>query len=348
MGIYLNGDGSVYNPFVILTFAAFRQFITTDCGKGYYGAIAYDIDGEASEIAFNYYSVNPNFSLDLCGNKISNFSIVNTAGIALFDFCSMFLILNGEIDINVKNTYMENRSQGAKFENCRINLISSHPGSIGVFVNSFIYGGNGTARDGTTGSYKHGSNMNLTVNTSTFTDRFDPENYSSLKPELWVMDGASYPRIARRDIAGLVSAYAVKGVARIGNKRAQRRVRALSPIDHHEIASVISNEDGTYMLNVGYYTDNIFVSCGDDYGLPLAKNKEYVIGEIMHPTTVNGYRYVCDKAGNSGGALPSEPWSVEDLLTVGTARFKAVPVFQSMIAGPIKPRLIDLITGEPV
>lgn len=350
MSNYLKGTGTKKDPWVIHNQSALKYFFEVGILSYGYAVLSNDIDMNNVTVASDTYE-NMVCNIDGYGHAIKN---INIAGgvklqkaiwrrIRFVNLSSSWPFFQGYnnqesfvSDCEFDGIKTPSHNSYIAFTRCVARNLASNINNYYGVDNCFVVDGDYT--------------FNNFTNLTSKQDRYSESNYPALlvMPDLWVIDGYSMPRLIGQPSEFLSQAYAVKGVVRIGNQRKQRRVMGLSPSDHHEIASVISNEDGTYLLNVGYYTDNIFVSCGDDYGLPLAKNKEYVIGEIIHPITVNGYRYVCDKAGNSGDALPSEPWSVEELLTVGTARFKADPVFQPMIAGPIKPRLIDLITGDPV
>lgn len=90
------------------------------------------------------------------------------------------------------------------------------------------------------------------------------------------------------------------------------------------------------------------VATYEPYGLLPATNKAYVLDDIIHPVNPNGFRYLCTKAGNSGSVLPPEPWPTTTTLTIGASIFTPDPVYQPQLHGPIKPVLVDLITGQPV
>jgi len=181
-------------------------------------------------------------------------------------------------------------------------------------------------------------------------DKYNPSKYPSLValPELWSLDGASAPRLLAQDVAALIHEFQVHGITTIDNIPASRRVRAHAPTDFYQITQAMSGEDGSFQLNCGYYQDSVFVSASDDYGSQIKASTAYALNAVVHPDTPNGYRYVCTQAGTTDASLPAEPWDTEATLVSGTAQFAPLKVNQPIIHGPIKPVLIDLLTGEPV
>ena len=179
-------------------------------------------------------------------------------------------------------------------------------------------------------------------------DPFSASRYPNYASSVWAIDGASAPRLLRQNIANLVQGYLVKGVVKVGGVLKPRFVRALSVVDFVRINDAVAAADGSFSLKCGYYTDAVMVATYEPYGALLVASKAYVLGDIIHPATPNGFRYLCTKAGNSGTSLPPEPWSTTDTLTVGAAIFTPDPIYQPQLHGPIKPVLCDLITGLPV
>ncbi len=180
-------------------------------------------------------------------------------------------------------------------------------------------------------------------------DKYNQTNYSGLNTllELWLFDGSSAPRLIPQNVTGLIQAYIVKGITKVGGQLKSRRCRAVAPIDFNEIANIVSGVDGSYQLNCGYYSDHVYVIHSDDYGRKLTTSKAYGLDDYIHPITPNGYRYKCTTAGTSDTTLPTEPWSTTVNLISGTAIFTPEPIYkaETLLVVPV---LCDLLTGLPV
>lgn len=181
-----------------------------------------------------------------------------------------------------------------------------------------------------------------------FLDAVNRVNYSaSIDTSLWVFDGASLPRFNPRDVSALTRAYAIKGKTMIGGVPKSRMVSLHSPIDYMQFSSSMSNQsDGSYILKCGLYSDHVAVVHRDKYGSKFTSSKQYVLGDIIHPSTPNGYRYICTTAGTSAATDPTA-WPTTGTLTTGSAIFTPSPVYkpETMLVVPV---LIDLLTGLPV
>ncbi|WP_460883016.1 hypothetical protein, partial [Pseudaeromonas pectinilytica] len=178
-------------------------------------------------------------------------------------------------------------------------------------------------------------------------DPYNTSLYTALPHTRWIVDGGSYPRLAIQDTTDATQAYAVKGTTKVGGVVKARLVSGHSPIDMHQFGKTTSAADnGSYLLNCGWYTDHVAVVHRDDYGKLFVASKVYALGERIHPATPNGYAYECTKAGTSSATEPTS-WPTTGTLISGSAIFTALPVYQpeTFIAVPV---LINLITGLPV
>lgn len=183
---------------------------------------------------------------------------------------------------------------------------------------------------------------------SSLSDAVKRENYSSsIDTSLWVFDGASLPRFNHRDVSALTRAYVVKGKTMVGGIAKSRTVSLHSPVDYMQFSASMSNAlDGSYMLKCGLYSDHVAVIHRDNYGSKFTQSKSYAIGDVIHPSTPNGYRYICTTAGTSAATDPTA-WPTTGTLTTGSAIFTPSPVYkpETMLVVPV---LIDLLTGLPV
>lgn len=346
---YLKGTGSVGDPYVIHNLAAAIQFFSVDIYRsGVFAELVVDLDLSANtfnQITKTVATLNGN-GYTLTGLK--HFSNNNQAGI----FRKLTLVA-----VNWLNTFGQQGSDYITFEDVVFSggTLSCHYGYMrftrctmsGVswkylFASSWVVVDSAVLPP--TGAALPSGFTDL----RSVTDPFNPSRYPNYAPSVWAIDGASAPRLFKQNIASLVQGYLVKGVVKVGGVVKPRFVRALSVVDFARINDAVAAADGSFSLKCGFYADAVMVATYEPYGAPLVANKSYVLGDIIHPSTPNGFRYLCTKAGNSGTSFPPEPWSTTATLTVGAAIFTPDPIYQPQLHGPIKPVLCDLITGLPV
>ena len=100
--------------------------------------------------------------------------------------------------------------------------------------------------------------------------------------------------------------------------------------------------DGTFALDVGYFSEPVLVIALDDYGSTWTPNTAYSAGAIVHPADsaqYQGFVYECIQAGISGGDEPT--WWIDDGAsntgTSGTVTFRARQYFRPICHGPVQP-----------
>lgn len=349
---YLSGAGSLGGPYIIHNKTALLQWLTSDFSSATkYAALVADIDLAGSSVGNtdwrgtlegNGFAIKnaafTSFKSIYCTIKKLNFvnPIVTSLGEALG-------LYSGGV---LEDIYITGGTSGKKFiynaGGIVRRLVSNSP--LLLYGNANSYAASCYFLAGAPSTPTAGTNL---ISSPT---PFLPSNYPALTAEsnTWVVDGGSIPRLKVQDVTLLRQGYIVKGAVKIGGVKKSRFVRALSAVDFYRISDGIASADGVFMLRCGYYSDAVMVATYEPYGeLPLI-NKGYVLGDIIHPVTPNGFRYLCTKAGNSGATLPPEPWSTSAALTIGAAIFTPDPVYQPQLHGPIKPVLVDLITGQPV
>lgn len=346
---YLRGTGTAADPYVIHNAEALQKMLTVDFDGNKYFEVVNDIDCEGA--IFTYTSENgkksdANFTLNLNGFKCVNFKMKNTSQ-GIYRNCK-FKISFGVFEFSTSATYA---SYGiSEFTLTDVSF------SAGVF---FSIGDNSGScvrcffkvpfqnLSNSTHCYAIG-NATGCVNTSG--KPYDANSYPGLaeKRDRWMLDGVSYPTTIKESRNDLTTGYAVKGVTRVGNSRKSRNITILSGAYRRPIWEGRSDEEGKFLAPLYDYYDAVIPLIFDDYGYPLKKDASYIIGDVVHPSTPNGYRYICEQAGISGPTLPVEPWSVEVLLTTGTAKFRPYPVYEPKCLGPMYPAKVNLITGEKV
>ncbi|WP_322862318.1 hypothetical protein [Aeromonas allosaccharophila] len=348
---YLSGTGNLGDPYVIHNKEALLKWVNSDFSfADKYASLIADIDLTGESVG----SVAWRGSLDGNGYSIKNavfykqidcYCAIKKLGIVNPDIktsSSTLALWTGYIEDCYVTGGTPNKNILHAVNGTVRRLVSNSPSTL--LGNSNNYDASCYFLPGAPSTPLSGTNL-----ISSLTP-FSPSNYPALTKEIntWIVDGGSMPRLKAQDITFLKQGYVVKGVVKVGGVAKPRFVRALSASDFFRISDGVSAANGSFMLRCGYYTDTVMVASYELYGLPPAINKGYVTGDIIHPATPNGFRYLCTKAGNSGATLPPEPWSTSAALTIGAAIFTPDPVYQPQLHGPIKPVLVDLITGQPV
>lgn len=352
---YIKGTGTQSDPYVIHDQASLTSFLTTEIYTTCYAVLACDIDMGGAQININT-QVNAPGNLDGYGHAISNVYLKSTVSPSYIPWwkgkysriCFNNLKTSSWFPFATTGT-------NAIWENIEVNgltIESTTTHTSQAYIKSSVF--NNVNKTITTSSTKvtnsyavDGSNCptNFT-NLLTDNDKYNPSKYQ-LDPTIWFMDGYSSPRLIPISEPGLTQIYAVKGITKIGGQGRSRRCRAHSSADFKQIATANSANDGKYLLNCQRYSDHVYVTHADDYGSKMVANRPYSLGDVVHPLTPNGYRYVCTTAGATGDTLPAEPWSVSSNVIAGTAIFSPTPVYaaETMLVVPV---LYDLSTGQPV
>lgn len=348
---YLNGTGTSTDPFVIHNAAAFNYWLSNHANISsiiYYAVLVDDITVSGG---LPYYNYSWYGKLNGLGRKITG---INHSGdcqlYGSIEQCELNSCLFGDYTSpGVKGGVLRDivfsglcrglwRSSGGTIDRILFNPANS----IGAWSSTSIptpqslYQLSGLLIPGAGVVDLRASNQTLASNYPALTNN----------PNIWGVDGYSVPRLKRVNIATLTQAYAVKGVTKVGGTAKKRKCRAHSSSDFYVISSTDSNVDGAYLLNCGLYSDHVFVTHADEYGNKFAPSKPYIVGDITHPSTPNGYRYICTTAGTSSATEPTN-WPTAGTLTSGAAIFTAQPVYkpETFLAVPV---LIDLVTGLPV
>jgi len=352
---YLQGSGTSLDPYVIHNKDAFTYFLTNHIHtNGVYAVLCADIDMQGYNCS-HLYSKYINANLDGFGYALKNLTFTaygasysSTYWYALWQRCYLYNVRFAAFGLS-KGTSADGFLE-CTLENCNFPYFDAcafkYTRCVTINSSEGSRSGQSITQVGCYSAY--GQVWGGFVNTTAAP--YNPSQYPALQayPDLWALDGASFPRLIHQQTDTLTQAWGVKGLTSVDAIPSSRRVRAHSCTDFNQIATSLSGEDGTFLLNCSYYQDSVFVSASDDYGILLKASTAYALNDIIHPATPNGYRYVCTQAGTSASELPAEPWATDATLVSGTAQFAPLKVNQPLIHGPIKPVLIDLLTGEPV
>jgi len=101
-----------------------------------------------------------------------------------------------------------------------------------------------------------------------------------------------------------------------------------------------SDISGDYSVNVGEYNGPVLIHTMQDYGLPWSASTAKVIGDVVHPTTPNGYIYKATQAGNTGQAEPI--WTAEQNVSINDGSV----IYQSERL--LKPEIEGYVTPTPI
>jgi hypothetical protein len=167
------------------------------------------------------------------------------------------------------------------------------------------------------------------------------EQYANLTSPYWDIDSANKPRLIRQG-----SFYLFAGKTLVDNAPVSRDVHLLNvdPLriyaGQYRNKKIVSNSAGDF----AFYTASdapMTVLVQDHPGYPVYLNTEYALNYLLRPSTPNGFRYRCIKAGNSGGVQPPTSWPTTASITIGTAIFQPEKLAESVCYGPVTPKLVS-------
>ena len=363
---YLKGTGKQDDPYVIHNVLAWKQFFNIDKEKaGLYFEVVNDIDcgfqllpgcrycegfinGNGHKISGLYCNEWMLFSSAGSASpptpKLSNIHLELKTGViqALVHQNDWYQIHWQDVRLDIANSGSSAFAaieSGAKLTNVIINILNS----ARLLPETAVISGFNSL-------YVCASDL-AQVNLSSAlgligSDQISPDKYPTLSENLWCRDGVSIPYQIRNGRADLTVVHAIKGVTKIGGIPKKRTIEAHVAAYFGSRWKVLSSSEGEYLINTGDVYDPMIITHYDEYGYPFGQNKSYVIGDVIHPATPNGYAYDCTKSGVSDSTAP-QTWPTSGTLTTGDAIFTPRPIYkpESHLVQPVK---IDLLTGLPV
>ena len=350
---YLRGIGTQSDPYVIHSYAAMVQWLLVDCRSGKYGVLVSDIDLNGYDVVGNYIW---NGNLDGNGFAIKKLRAL-TGWITLTGVIKRTVIdswtpystgssASGLLYVNggtMSNNIFTGSTIGSVISFYGSGSITNCISNGSASLNGDSYASSVYILPGSPSSPAGATDLR-SVETPYASNRYPA---LTALPDTWVVDGATAPRLIKQPTSKLTQSWAVKGVTKVGGIPKQRRCSIHSNIDLNLYSSVLSNQSsGEYVLYCGTYSDHVYVTHRDDYGSKFYPSKLYSGGEIIHPSTPNGYRYICTTAGTSAATEPTN-WPTSGTLVSGSAIFTALPVYKPELF-VVAPMLIDMITGQPV
>lgn len=348
---YLKGTGTSVDPYILYDYSSAKTFFEVDVFTVCYAELIADIDLQG--ITFTQNNKNCYANLNGNGFCLSNLNCSNLNAqpakwygylkhIKLLDFKNPSDSNHWVFDFNknCENVVFEQINYPAFYtgRDANSSIIScfakglitiDYWSSLVVVTNCYVI----------SGTFKKATAV-------LSGDIYKAESYTGLSNTYWIKDGASLPRLLKSSVSNLSLFYAVKGKTLVGSIPKSRKCRCHAPTDFNQISSVTSATDGSYILPCLGYTDHVYVTHSEEYGYKLQSNKIYILGDVIHPVTPNGYRYKCTTAGTSAATLPSEPWPTSSNLVSGTAIFTPEPIYKTETF-LVVPRLYNLLTGQP-
>jgi len=240
----------------------------------------------------------------------------------LFDFkgraSSKSLGTQGDIADNVTQCYV---TYCVVVTHTNVNLSDF---SSNVFLNSNCYS---YVINGGTCSFSYDSDVTL--------GNVFSQLYLSLDSNIWTFDENNVPRL----ISPNTVIYEYAGITMVDLVAKSRDILLL----HYEQGVALlknkatkSDSNGNFSFQTTDPTPKLIVAF-DNPGDALVLNKSYTLGEIIRPTTANGYRYQCTTAGNSGSVSPASTWPTATSITIGSAIFTPEHIAESVSYGPVTP-----------
>ena len=129
------------------------------------------------------------------------------------------------------------------------------------------------------------------------------------------------------------NARTIDGNLKVNGAAVQHNVIVLDRIDGRVAGTGVGDGSGDYSIDAS--TDNpVYVIDWDDYGDDWIASTAYSLNDIVHPTTANGYYYVCTTAGTSDSTEPT--WPTSGTVADNTAVWTATEYTRPRIHGPIE------------
>ena len=168
-------------------------------------------------------------------------------------------------------------------------------------------------------------------------------SFANLTGSYWVIKACAIPRIANAGV------YLFSGKTYVDAIPASRDVHLLPPdspsLMAAEYLAVKTVSDSSGVFNIHLDNDMPYTIVVQDHpGYELVLNRNYVVNELVMPTTANGYRYRCTFAGNSGGVMPPEVWPISGTVSIGLAQFIPEKINSSECYGPVRPKKVSSVT----
>lgn len=132
----------------------------------------------------------------------------------------------------------------------------------------------------------------------------------------------------------------IKGVVTLDGVPFRSKVVALTASEPPKYLgySFSDKNTGEYEFNLNTL-DPVMVYTIQEFGEEWTPSKVINAGDVVHPTTPNGYVYIANTAGSTGKDEPTWPTTEFTTLTDGTVTFKTEILLKPVIQGYLKPQV---------
>lgn len=137
----------------------------------------------------------------------------------------------------------------------------------------------------------------------------------------------------------------VAGSVQIDGSGTARNVIVLAddPRGRKVLGSGQSDGTGAFDIDFHGYSGPVIAMAVDDYGRDFETEKAFNLGDLIHPSTPNGYVFEVTTAGTTGTSEPD--WNTEGTTQSGSVTFNAQPFYRPIASGPLLPE--KLSDSEP-
>jgi hypothetical protein len=104
------------------------------------------------------------------------------------------------------------------------------------------------------------------------------------------------------------------------------------------LAEGASAGDGSFDINYTDWGGAVIALSIDEYGIAFPSETALNEGEVVHPTTPNGYVYTASQAGTTGTSEPA--WPTSGTVQSGSVTFTARRYYRPIASGPLNGELI--------
>ena len=135
--------------------------------------------------------------------------------------------------------------------------------------------------------------------------------------------------------------YDIKGKITLEDNPHSTKVVIVAADNTAKLIDVVNSDPvtGDYQC-ITSYSKPVMIFTTQDYGLPWSAGTAKVIGDVVHPTTPNGYIYKVTQAGSTGQAEPI--WTAEQNVSINDGSV----IYQSERL--LKPEIEGYVTPTPI
>lgn len=97
---------------------------------------------------------------------------------------------------------------------------------------------------------------------------------------------------------------------------------------------------GNYTIDCNGWLGSVLINSVQDYGAPWAAGVSLQVGDVIHPSTPNGYIFEVNTAGVTGNVEPTWPTSAGSNVPDNTVAYTSITLLRPMIEGYVETTLV--------